>query len=62
MAGQQNYGMNGATTSEDAASKSAKIGSDALRTRILAMFDRTARAHGISLEDAARLHLCPAVA
>lgn len=57
--GQENHGMNGATNSDTAAVKSAQIGSDALRTRIIAMFDKTARARGISLEDAARLHLCP---
>jgi hypothetical protein len=40
----------------------AAVGSNALRERIIAMFARTANANGISLEEAARLHLCPKAA
>jgi trehalose-6-phosphate synthase len=58
--GLENHGKNGSTNADSVALKSAEVGSEALRARIIAMFERTATAKGISLEQAAFLHLCPA--
>lgn len=58
--GGRNSFIGGGITADASARASAQLGSDALRTRILNMFARTANRHHVTLEEAARMHLCPA--